>query len=639
MIQDKNKLFDELFLILKRESDIKNAEQAVEIISLFLLLQYISLVSKKQIIDTCNSDSYLLNLKNSNTEYLKSFYKNLIKDFFSNNNFNCNSLHKVIIHCFDSIFSRVDNLNIIQLLVDILSEISSLHEFYSYSESYRHLLERMVNESPNSGAFYTPQPLVELMVCILNPKPYSSIYDPVCGSAGFLVEAANYIEKQSNKRENIYKITGNDNSSFACLISLVSLLLNEKNNFRLNHIDSLFSVDTDLEKYDVILANPPFGKKSDILNRDKYSRYGSFIDYHFLKHIMDSLKIGGKASVILPERFFTDESYNCLVLKKELFSKFSIDSILSIPSGSMLPYTGVKICILFFSNTTLVKDIWVYNLNVVDKFTKKEPIKPTYFEDFLQKYKTKKVSENSWIVDVDDLKKTDNLLVPKKDLVQKYGELSESKISIDKLVQNHNKIIENFIKTKESIIELENLIKLNHSSYHFDQVKVQDITFLKTGVPLAMKKLLKNGDYPVYGGNGIIGYYNQYSESGETIVIGKVGALCGNVIFTQEKIWVTSNAMVMKNVTPKYVFTPYLSKVLSMMNLGELAVGTAQQYITIEKVYNIKVNLPPLDIQIQLSKWLVDLDNTLNEYNSLLKIITNDKENIKTELYKKIFNL
>lgn len=639
MIQDKNKLFDELFLILKRESDIKNAEQAVEIISLFLLLQYISLVSKKQIIDTCNSDSYLLNLKNSNTEYLKSFYKNLIKDFFSNNNFNCNSLHKVIIHCFDSIFSRVDSLNIIQLLVDILSEISSLHEFYSYSESYRHLLERMVNESPNSGAFYTPQPLVELMVCILNPKPYSSIYDPVCGSAGFLVEAANYIEKQSNKRENIYKITGNDNSSFACLISLVSLLLNEKNNFRLNHIDSLFSVDTDLEKYDVILANPPFGKKSDILNRDKYSRYGSFIDYHFLKHIMDSLKIGGKASVILPERFFTDESYNCLVLKKELFSKFSIDSILSIPSGSMLPYTGVKICILFFSNTTLVKDIWVYNLNVVDKFTKKEPIKPTYFEDFLQKYKTKKVSENSWIVDVDDLKKTDNLLVPKKDLVQKYGELSESKISIDKLVQNHNKIIENFIKTKESIIELENLIKLNHSSYHFDQVKVQDITFLKTGVPLAMKKLLKNGDYPVYGGNGIIGYYNQYSESGETIVIGKVGALCGNVIFTQEKIWVTSNAMVMKNVTPKYVFTPYLSKVLSMMNLGELAVGTAQQYITIEKVYNIKVNLPPLDIQIQLSKWLVDLDNTLNEYNSLLKIITNDKENIKTELYKKIFNL
>lgn len=639
MIQDKNKLFDELFLILKRESDIKNAEQAVEIISLFLLLQYISLVSKKQIIDTCNSDSYLLNLKNSNTEYLKSFYKNLIKDFFSNNNFNCNSLHKVIIHCFDSIFSRVDNLNIIQLLVDILSEISSLHEFYFYSESYRHLLERMVNESPNSGEFYTPQPLVELMVCILNPKPYSSIYDPVCGSAGFLVEAANYIEKQSNKRENIYKITGNDNSSFACLISLVSLLLNEKNNFRLNHIDSLFSVDTDLEKYDVILANPPFGKKSDILNRDKYSRYGSFIDYHFLKHIMDSLKIGGKASVILPERFFTDESYNCLVLKKELFSKFSIDSILSIPSGSMLPYTGVKICILFFSNTTLVKDIWVYNLNVVDKFTKKEPIKPTYFEDFLQKYKTKKVSENSWIVDVDDLKKTDNLLVPKKDLVQKYGELSESKISIDKLVQNHNKIIENFIKTKESIIELENLIKLNHSSYHFDQVKVQDITFLKTGVPLAMKKLLKNGDYPVYGGNGIIGYYNQYSESGETIVIGKVGALCGNVIFTQEKIWVTSNAMIMKNVTPKYVFTPYLSKVLSMMNLGELAVGTAQQYITIEKVYNIKVNLPPLDIQIQLSKWLVDLDNTLNEYNSLLKIITNDKENIKTELYKKIFNL
>ena len=89
----------------------------------------------------------------------------------------------------------------------------------------------------------------------------------------------------------------------------------------------------------------------------------------------------------------------------------------------------------------------------------------------------------------------------------------------------------------------------------------------------------------------------------------------------------------MKNIQQNEVYTPYLAKVLSISDLRGLAVGTAQQYITIEKIRNVEINLPPLEAQIELNKWLNDLEDLLEEHDLLLKKIMNDKENIKSDLF------
>ena len=120
--------------------------------------------------------------------------------------------------------------------------------------------------------------------------------------------------------------------------------------------------------------------------------------------------------------------------------------------------------------------------------------------------------------------------------------------------------------------------------------------------------------------------------SGEMIIIGKIGALCGNVRYFKGEAWVTSNAIIMQNIRQNEVYTPYLAKVLSISGLRGLAVGTAQQFITIGKIKNVEINLPPLEAQIELNDWLSDLEDVLEEHDLLLKKIMNDKENIKSDL-------
>ncbi|WP_343273972.1 restriction endonuclease subunit S [Escherichia coli] len=147
-------------------------------------------------------------------------------------------------------------------------------------------------------------------------------------------------------------------------------------------------------------------------------------------------------------------------------------------------------------------------------------------------------------------------------------------------------------------------------------------------------RLLPTGPIPVYGGNGVIGYNNEAMENGENIIIGKVGALCGNVRYVQGDIWVTNNSLIIKNYSPNKVLTPYLAKLLSTLNLRRLAVGTAQQYLTTTQIKNVEVSIPPLTTQYKLNIWLDELDNTLEQYNNLIEKIMNDKRELKENLYK-----
>lgn len=626
-MENKFQLFEDLLTILKQEREIKNTEQAVEIISLMLFLHYSSLFFGEK------NDPYIklgnIFLDNEENDKVKQKFKILISRFF---NYETNEalvlLEKTLLNSLTSLFTKID-FKTIKILNDKILTIDNLDEFYTYAEAYHSLIEHMVREMGSAGEFYTPKVLADVIVNILKPENANSIYDPACGTAGFLIESANYIKR--NDKTAAYRLVGQDNSSFSCIISLVNLLINKERNFTIYNQDSLTLSDDIQAKYDIVISNPPFGKINGSSNNNRYKNYGQFIDYHFLKHIIDSLAIGGKAAVILPDRFFNDGSAECLKLKEELFNNFNMDCVLSIPSGAMLPYTAVKICILLFSRSTPTKKIWVYTLNHGEKYTRTNSIKFEHFEDFLQLFTLKQSSENSWLVDINELKAPYNLL-ERNVQVPQYGVLSEPKINIDRLITNNQKIIDKFIKIKERIIKLEKIINTNYSNYDFKKFKLGDITTLKTGALLPKQNLLKHGDYPVFGGNGEIGYYHESIVSGEMIIIGKIGALCGNVRYFKGDAWVTNNAVIMVNIRQNEVYTPYLAKVLSMTDLRGLAVGTAQQYITIEKIKNVEINLPPLEAQIELSNWLSDLENTLQEYDYILKEITDDKAKMQTGL-------
>ena len=623
-MKNKFQLFEDLLTVLKQEREIRNTEQAVEIISLMLFVHYVHLFLEARNDDRRPGSIFFGNEANRKQNFRELinrvlYYENIVAlDLLENN----------LLNSLTFLFSKIDSQTI-RILYDKILIIDYLDEFYSYAEAYHSLIELMIRETGSAGEFYTPRVLADIIVRILNPENPNSIYDPACGTAGFLIESANYI-KRNNKKTG-YELIGQDSTSLPCIISLVNLLINKEINFTIFNRDSLMLSDYSQGKYDIIISNPPFGRINGFSNNNRYKNYGHFIEYYFLKHIMDSLADGGKAAVILPERFFKDGNTQCLKLKEELFHKFNIDCVLSIPSGAMLPYTAVKSCILFFNRNTPTKKVWVYTLNHDVRYTRFNSIKFEHFEDFLQLFTLKQSSENSWLVDINELKAPYNLL-ERNDRLPQYGVLSSPKINIDQLIISNQQIIDKYINIKQRIIELEKIINTNHSKYNFNKFKLDDITDLKTGTLLPKQDLLKSGNYPVFGGNGKIGYYNDFMISGEMIIIGKIGALCGNVRYFKGEAWVTSNAIIMQNIRQNEVYTPYLAKVLSISGLRGLAVGTAQQFITIGKIKNVEINLPPLEAQIELNDWLSDLEDVLEEHDLLLKKIMNDKENIKSDL-------
>ena len=623
-MENKFQLFEDLLTVLKQEREIRNTEQAVEIISLMLFVHYAHLFLDARN-DTRSGSIFFGNEANRRKNFRELinrvlYYENIVALDLLENNF---------LYSLTFLFSKIDSQTI-RILYNKILIIECLDEFYSYAEAYHSLIELMIRETGSAGEFYTPRVLADIIVRILNPKNPNSIYDPACGTGGFLIESANYI-KRNNKKAG-YELIGQDSSSLPCIISLVNLLINKEINFTIFNRDSLMLSDYSQGKYDIIISNPPFGRINGFSNNNRYKNYGHFIEYYFLKHIMDSLADGGKAAVILPERFFKDGNTQCLKLKEELFHNFNIDCVLSIPSGAMLPYTAVKSCILFFNRNTPTKKVWVYTLNHDVRYTRFNSIKFEHFKDFLQLFTLKQSSENSWLVDINELKAPYNLL-ERNDRLPQYGVLSKPKINIDQLITSNQQIIDKYINIKQRIIELEKIINTNHSKYNFNKFKLDDITDLKTGTLLPKQDLLKSGNYPVFGGNGKIGYYNDFMISGEMIIIGKIGALCGNVRYFKGEAWVTSNAIIMQNIRQNEVYTPYLAKVLSISGLRGLAIGTAQQFITIGKIKNVEINLPPLEAQIELNKWLNDLEDVLEEHDLLLKKIMNDKENIKSDLF------
>ncbi|EFN8171148.1 restriction endonuclease subunit M, partial [Escherichia coli] len=214
-------LFEDLLTLIKKKSSIRNTEQAVELISLFIFLHYIKLYLYEN--DKRFSD--IKNISSNNINEIKYYYQQLYESFiFSIDIKNIN--HDMLENLRSKIGFLINNINdheIIKYIDYSISQIHSLTEFYQYANSYQSLILRMVNESGRSGEYVTPSALVQLMVEMLSPTDGTSIYDPACGTGGLLIESARYIKGNSlNKNLNLnYSLIGNDTSSFACLISIV----------------------------------------------------------------------------------------------------------------------------------------------------------------------------------------------------------------------------------------------------------------------------------------------------------------------------------------------------------------------------------------------------------------------------------
>ncbi|RDB55450.1 DNA methyltransferase [Paraeggerthella hongkongensis] len=260
------------------------------------------------------------------------------------------------------------------LFSDFVDDIGDLGDLYEYMLS-------KLNTAGTNGQFRTPKHIRDMMVHFVEPKPNQLICDPACGTAGFLISAAEHIR-------NVYGpemdsdawdcFTGNNGkgpqfSGFEMdqtmlRISAMNLMLHSVDQPDVRYLDSISKNNTVRGKYDVILANPPFTGSVDAEDIDNSLK--SIVDSKqtellFVALFLRMLKLGGRCACIVPNGvLFRSDSKAYGQLRRELVDYQKLEAIIYMPSGVFKPYSGVSTAILVFTKTNAggTEDVWLYNM-------------------------------------------------------------------------------------------------------------------------------------------------------------------------------------------------------------------------------------------------------------------------------------
>ena len=242
---------------------------------------------------------------------------------------------------------------------------------------YEYMLGKIATAGQN-GQFRTPRHIIKLMVDMVAPTPKDVICDPACGTAGFLIAAAQYLvehdsatiykDAAARRRFNEGTFHGYDFDSTMLRIGSMNMLLHGAENPDVRYRDSLAQADDDdAEKYSLILANPPFAGSLDYESTAKDLQQivkTKKTELLFLALFLRLLQIGGRAAVIVPEGVLFGSTKAHRTLRRILVEEQKLDAVISMPSGVFKPYAGVSTAILLFTKTNSggTDHVWFYDM-------------------------------------------------------------------------------------------------------------------------------------------------------------------------------------------------------------------------------------------------------------------------------------
>jgi type I restriction enzyme M protein len=269
----------------------------------------------------------------------------------------------------------------------------------------------MGNAGRNGGEYYTPRPLIKAIIKVIAPKIGQTIYDGAAGSAGFLCESFAYLSesKQLTTSEvaTLQKKTfyGKEKKSLAYIIGTMNMILHGIDAPNLIHTNTLGENIADIQeknRYDIVLANPPFGGKERAEVQQNFPIKTGETAYLFLQHFMKILRAGGSAGIVIKNTFLSNTDNASIALRKELLENFNLHTILDCPGGTFQG-AGVKTVVLFFKKGEPTKKIWYYQLKPGRNMGKTNPLNDKDLEEFIELQKKFKDSELSWSIDASNI--------------------------------------------------------------------------------------------------------------------------------------------------------------------------------------------------------------------------------------------
>lgn len=513
-----------------------------------------------------------------------------------------------------------------------LKEISYFD--YSHPEelgnAYEYLLSIMSSQG-DAGQFRTPRHIIDFIVDVVNPTKEDKVLDPACGTGGFLISAYKQILEQHDgkndpkekekpltpdQRKNLMNnFEGYDVDPGMVRIAQVNMYLHQFKNPKIVQYDTLSMEERWGDKFDVILANPPFmSPRGGVQVHNKFSVQSSRSEVLFVDYIMNHLRPRGRAGIIVPEGIIFQSGNAHKQLRKNLIED-GLYAVVSLPSGVFQPYSGVKTSILFFDNEIAKrsKDILFVKIEN-DGYSlgaQRREISGSYLSeavDILKNYSEyvlKGKIKNSFI------KFISKPPVGDKKIMSVYGNftvVAKETISAD---GQYNLSTDRY---------REELFPKNHE---WPMVKLKEICTVDWGnTNLTKSSYRESGQYLAVSATGGDGRIDKYEHEIGVTVLSAIGANCGKLFYPNERFTAIKNTITFtpdrKIISPKYLFY--------ILSENKFPVrGGGQPFMSKGDVQNYKIPLPSLETQ---DKIVAEIDSYQKIIDGARQIVENWKPRI-----------
>lgn len=320
-----------------------------------------------------------------------------------------NTIEYKIGEVFGEIKNKVQSGYNLRDVIDLVDELrfGAQAEKHELSHLYEAKIKNMGNAGRNGGEYYTPRPLIRAMIKVLEPQIGERIYDGACGSAGFLCEAFDYLLPKATKADDLKTLQtrtfyGKEKKSLAYVIAIMNMILHgieAPNVIHANTLADNISDIQDRDRFDVILANPPFGGKERKEVQQNFPIKTGETAFLFLQHFIKTLKAGGRAAIVIKNTFLSNTDNASTSIRKLLLESCNLHTVLDMPGGTFQG-AGVKTVVLFFEKGAPTRKVWFYQLNPGRNMGKTSPLNDADMVGFIELQKTFADSAQSWSVDV-----------------------------------------------------------------------------------------------------------------------------------------------------------------------------------------------------------------------------------------------
>ena len=318
---------------------------------------------------------------------------------------------------FGEIKNKIQSGYNLREIIDHIDELRfrSQTEKHELSHLYEAKIKNMGNAGRNGGEYYTPRPLIRAIVQVVKPRIGERMYDGAVGSAGFFCESFDYMKQTYPDRTTAQDRTlqertfyGKEKKSLAYVIAIMNMILHGIEAPNIIHTNTLTENLADIQekdRYDVVMANPPFGGKERKEVQQNFPIRTGETAFLFLQHFIKILKAGGRGGVVIKNTFLSNTDNASVSLRKLLLESCNLHTVLDMPGGTFQG-AGVKTVVLFFEKGSKTRKIWFYQLDPGRNLGKTNPLNDADLAEFVKLQKTCADSPKSWSVDAKSIDQT-----------------------------------------------------------------------------------------------------------------------------------------------------------------------------------------------------------------------------------------